>query len=711
MVRSLKWYNNTKGFILIIVKEDDMNSIEQRATEILKDAYGQSAEFRKGQLEAIVSVVSKHKTLVVQKTGWGKSLVYFIATKILRQRGAGPTIIVSPLLALMNNQIDSADVLGIKAITINSANRDQWDYLYQELHSYDAIIVSPERLSDEMFMNNLQSVKRIELFVVDEAHSISDWGHDFRPDYQRIVKLLKQLPKDIAILGTTATANNRVIDDIKSQLGSDLVVSRGALMRDNLSIQINPKQTREERLAWITQALSFDERLHNEQGIIYCLTQRDCETVANFLKVFKISAESYHSGLGLDEDGANIAEQRLLRFHSGKTKVLVSTIKLGMGYDKSDIRFIIHYQLPENLISYYQQIGRSGRDGILSYVFLLHGYEDEEILDYFIQGSQSQPALLSNIIELCKKGAKQSEILSKLNISYGKLNEALKYLQVNDYLIKDKSIYFTNDDLVFNCFEEKIKQENLNAIRYEELEKLKQYVETDQCMMHFIATELDSPDKNENCGICANCLNREILSFDVNPVNLNYAERYLHSNHGVIEPRKQWPNRQKIVESERMKEGWVLTNDYYSTLGKLVQKGKNIDRIFSQELVSKSAEFLKDKVKLYHIDLIVAVPSLRTKDLVPRYARAVANLLNVTYEDAIIKTKNTPKQNTKMNSAMQYDNIRDTFKINETVIQGKTILLMDDMIESTWTLTVIASDLLKAGAHAVYPFSITRIGG
>lgn len=239
MVRSLKWYNNTKGFILIIVKEDDMNSIEQRATEILKDAYGQSAEFRKGQLEAIVSVVSKHKTLVVQKTGWGKSLVYFIATKILRQRGAGPTIIVSPLLALMNNQIDSADVLGIKAITINSANRDQWDYLYQELHSYDAIIVSPERLSDEMFMNNLQSVKRIELFVVDEAHSISDWGHDFRPDYQRIVKLLKQLPKDIAILGTTATANNRVIDDIKSQLGSDLVVSRGALMRDNLSIQIN----------------------------------------------------------------------------------------------------------------------------------------------------------------------------------------------------------------------------------------------------------------------------------------------------------------------------------------------------------------------------------------------------------------------------------------------------------------------------------------
>lgn len=688
-----------------------MNEIEQIAIKILKEAYGHDAEFRDGQLEAIVSVVSKNKTLVVQKTGWGKSVVYFVATKILRDRGAGPTIIVSPLLALMNNQIDSAEVLGINAITINSDNRDEWDDIYNALEDYDAIIVSPERLSDETFMSKLEVLEQIQLFVVDEAHSISDWGHDFRPDYQRIVKLLKQLPKDIAILGTTATANNRVIDDIKTQLGADLVVSRGDLMRDNLAIQINPKQTREERLAWITQALSFDERLKDEQGIIYCLTQRDCETVANFLKVFKISVESYHSGLGKDEDGHNIAEERLNRFHEGTTKVLVSTIKLGMGYDKSNIRFVIHYQLPENLISYYQQIGRSGRDGVLSYVFLLHGYEDEEILNYFIQGAQSKPELLSEIIEVCREGAKQSEILSQFNISYGKLNEALKYLQVNEYLIKDKAIYKTNSNLMFNDREERVKQESLNSIRYSELEKLKDYVNTKQCMMNFIARELDAPDTNEKCGICANCLGEAIISFDVNPTNLDYAERYLRKNHGVIEPRRQWPNRKRIPEEERMQEGWVLANDYYSSLGKLVQVGKNVDIVFSRVLVDKSVEFLRDKVEEYQIDLIVAVPSLRTKDLVPNFARKVARGLGIEYQEAIIKTVNSPKQNTQMNSAMQYENVVGTFDIDDTRIQGRKILLVDDMVESKWTLTVISSELLKEGAGCVFPFVLTRIGG
>lgn len=260
------------------------NSIAEQAISILKQAYGADAEFREGQLEAIIAVVEKRKTLVVQKTGWGKSVVYFIASKILRQNGAGPTIIVSPLLALMKNQIDSAAKLGIKAATINSDNRDDWEELYENLESLDAIIISPERLSNEGFMERLEAVQNIQLFVVDEAHSISDWGHDFRPDYQRIVQLLDNFSENIAILGTTATANNRVIADIKRQLGEDLVVVRGDLIRENLAIQINPPQNREGRLAWLGQNLYFDERLKDGQGIIYCLTQRDCESVAEFLR-------------------------------------------------------------------------------------------------------------------------------------------------------------------------------------------------------------------------------------------------------------------------------------------------------------------------------------------------------------------------------------------------------------------------------------------
>lgn len=688
-----------------------MNYIELRAIEILKESYGEGASFRDGQLEAITSVVSKNKTLVVQKTGWGKSVVYFIGTKILREMGAGPTIIVSPLLALMNNQIDSAEILGINAITINSDNRDDWDSIYNNFNTYDAIIVSPERLSDDTFMQHLDHLNNLELFVVDEAHSISDWGHDFRPDYQRIVKLLNKLPEDIAILGTTATANNRVIDDIQNQLGSGLVVTRGDLMRENLSIQVNPKQTREERLAWTAQALNFDERLINEQGIIYCLTQRDCETVADFLKICKVSVESYHSGLGFGENGNNIAEERLQRFHNGETKVLVSTIKLGMGYDKSNIRFIIHYQLPENLISYYQQIGRSGRDGVLSYVFLLHGYEDEDILNYFIQGAQSKPELLNDIVNISKEGSRFTEILSKFNISYGKLNEALKYLEVNEYLIKEKAVYTMNPNLVFNGESERLKQENLNSIRYAELHKLKEYVDTKTCYMNFIAKELDAPDTNNHCGICSNCLNEEIISYDINVNNLDLANRYLRNNYGIIEPRRQWADHKRIKEEERMQEGWVLANDYYSSLGKLVQIGKNVDMNFSQELVTKSYEHLKDKVEKEKIDLIVSIPSLRTQNLVSDFAQSLAKELNVEYQEVLIKTKNTPKQNTQMNSVMQHDNIKGSFSIDPSHIQEKSILLVDDFVDSRWTLTIASSELIRNGAYKVFPFTITRVGG
>lgn len=688
-----------------------MESIEVLANRILKDAYGEDAKFRDGQLEAIVAVVSKRKTLVVQKTGWGKSVVYFVATKILRDSGAGPTIIVSPLLALMNNQIDSAEVLGINAITINSDNRSEWTDIYTRLNSYDVIIVSPERLSDESFMEHINELDRLELFVVDEAHSISDWGHDFRPDYQRIVKLLSHLPSSMAILGTTATANNRVIEDIRTQLGSELVVSRGDLMRDNLAIQVNPKQTREERLAWITQALSFDERLINEQGIIYCLTQRDCETVANFLKVFKLSVESYHSGLGFDEDGVNIAESRLERFHRGETKVLVSTIKLGMGYDKSNIRFIMHYQLPENLISYYQQIGRAGRDGVLSYVFLLHGYEDEEILNYFIEGAQSKPELLSNIIEVCQNGARQNEMLSQFNISYSKLSEALKYLQVHEYLIKDKAVYTTNPNKVFNAEAELVKQKTLNDIRFNELNKLKDYLQTESCFMHYIANELDAPDNKDKCGICVNCLKTPLISFNVNVNNLNLAERYFKNNHGVITARKQYPNRTKIKDEHRMETGFILANDYYSNTGKQVNEGKHVSMHFSNALVEKSIDYLQPKVLDSKIDLIVPISSLRYPNLVSDFARRLALGLNVDYADALIKTKPSMKQNTCMNSAMQYANVVDTFEVIEELVKDKVVLLVDDMVDSKWTMTVVSIELLKANVKAVYPFALVKIGG
>lgn len=684
--------------------------IKNRANQILKQAYGPKATFREGQLEAIISVVEKRKTLVIQKTGWGKSIVYFIATKILIEDGAGPSIIVSPLLALMKNQVDSAAKLGINAITINSDTRDDWDYIYTKLNSYDAIIISPERLSNERFMENLSSVKNIELFVVDEAHSISDWGHDFRPDYQRIVNLIDQFPSDIAILGTTATANNRVVSDIKNQLGNDLFVVRGDLIRDKLAIQINPIQSREERLEWLTHNLLHDERLKNGQGIIYCLTQRDCEIVTGFLKKHNISAEAYHSGLGKDSLNNDIAPQRIEGFNVGKIRILVATIKLGMGYDKLDIRFIIHYQLPQNLISYYQQIGRAGRDGNLAYALLLHGTEDQDTLDFFIRGVQAKPELLEDIMNIVQSGEILNYMLLMININRSKLLEALKYLSVHEHIYKDGTIYRRNIHSTFNTETERTKQIALNTTRVNELENLKEYLHINTCYMKFVADELDAPDTKTSCGICAICLGHPIIPTNIHSDHLLGATAYLKNKHGKVEPRKQWGTGGNIPESLRFKAGWILSDDYYSEVGKKVKEDKYTNNRFSNELVTLSVGFIQQKVSNENIDLVVAVPSLRRADLVPDFAERLSQLLSLPFENAVIKTDIAVEQKTLLNSAQQQENIKDSITIDLHKVFGKTILLVDDMVDSRWSFTIIATKLLSAGAKAVYPFALVKTG-
>ena len=684
--------------------------IENQAISILKQAYGQDAEFRDGQLEAIVSVVEKKKTLVIQKTGWGKSIVYFIATKILRQNGAGPAVIVSPLLALMKNQIDSAAKLGINAVTINSDNREKWDQIYTNLNRYDALIISPERLSNDEFMQYLSQVRNIQLFVVDEAHSISDWGHDFRPDYQRIVKLLDNFPANIAILGTTATANNRVIADIKKQLGDDLIIVRGNLIRENLAIQINPSQTREERLAWLAERLYYDEKLKSGQGIIYCLTQRDCETVSEFLKSNTISAEAYHSGLGKNDTNVDIAQQRMADFDNGKIRILVSTIKLGMGYDKADIRFVIHYQLPQNLISYYQQIGRAGRDSKMAYAILLHGNEDEEILEYFIEGVQAKPELLNDIMELTKLGANLNCMLAELNIKRSKLFEALKYLSVHNHIYKDGSIYRRNVNSNFDSASEKMKQDQLNLVRGHELEKLKEYIVIQSCSMKFVSAELDAPDKKESCGICANCVGQYLVPTTIATQNIYNATVFLKNKHGKILPRKKWGNGGYIQANLQMKEGWVLSDDYYSEIGQKVKQGKYTDNQFSNELVLLSREYLLDKVMTNNIDEVVAVPSLRRPALVPNFANSLAQLLGLPFENAIYKKNEAVEQKTLLNSPQQQENIQNSTEIDYNKVYGKTILLVDDMVDSRWSFTVLAAKLLQSGATAVYPFALVKTG-
>src|SRR5688572_9574515 len=348
-------------------------TVDTRAAELLGALAGPHARFRPHQLEAVRDLVDdRGRVLCVQRTGWGKSAVYFLATALLRERGAGPALIVSPLLALMRNQIAAAERLGISAYTVNSTNRDAWDEVRMLLadDAIDLLLISPERLNNPQFRETMLPLfmERVGLLVVDEAHCVSDWGHDFRPDYRRIRDVLAGLADDVAVLCTTATANDRVVADVTEQLRTgtqrdeQLTVYRGALARRSLRLEVAVLPEPAARLAWLA---SWLPQLPGS-GIVYCLTKRDTETVAEWLRGQGITAIAY-SGEVADEERVE-AERRLL---ANDVKAVVATSALGMGYDKPDLGFVVHYQAPSSAIAYYQQVGRAGRGVEEAHVILL----------------------------------------------------------------------------------------------------------------------------------------------------------------------------------------------------------------------------------------------------------------------------------------------------------------------------------------------------
>src|SRR2546421_279638 len=353
---------------------------QAQAQGLLRQMLGGTADFRDGQWKAIDLVVNqRRRVLVVQRTGWGKSIVYFLATRILRDTGAGPTLLISPLLSLMRNQILATEKLAVRAATIHSENFAAWGEVEAALaaNRLDLLMVSAERLANPEFMQRLMPLLqgRVGLFVVDEAHCISDWGHDFRPDYRRILQVMKLLPTGAPVLCTTATANDRVVRDIETQI-PQLHVLRGPLVRSSLRLYNIRLAHQSDRLAWLAH---FLPQLPGN-GIVYCLTIQDARRVAAGLQRNSISARAYHADLeGVER--VEIEEQ-LLR---NEVKALVATVALGMGFDKPDLGFVIHFQRPASVVHYYQQVGRAGRALENANGILLGGAEDDEIADYFIR--------------------------------------------------------------------------------------------------------------------------------------------------------------------------------------------------------------------------------------------------------------------------------------------------------------------------------------
>jgi ATP-dependent DNA helicase RecQ len=672
--------------------------------------FGEDADFRDGQWEAIGQAVSSKRALIVQQTGWGKSVVYFIATKILRSRGKGPTILISPLLSLVRNQIQSAQRLGITAASINSQNVDEWDEVKRKLRedTCDVLLISPEQLANRDRLNEWMACIRqgIGLFVVDEAHCISDWGHDFRPDYRRIVHIIHALPPNVPVLATTATANRRVVDDIVTQLGN-IEVFRGPLVRESLRIQVIALADQSERLAWLIENIPNMPGV----GIVYCLTVSDCGKVSRWLQMHGVGARQYTGQMDAEERKALEAA-----FMNNEIKCLVATVALGMGYDKADIGFVVHYQRPGNVVSYYQQIGRAGRRLDNAYVVLLGGVEDDDIQEYFIRTAFPTEMEMRQVVQALEKsenGLKRNQILGQVNIRATRLEKCLKYLEVESVVSKEGEQYYRTAN---EWSADQAKSELITRRRYEELEEMKRFVALDTCHMQFLAEKLGD-DHAKPCAKCSNCTGEKFFKATPGQANVLEAIAFLKGEYIPIEKRMLWPagilapTQKKIPDCLQVEDGRALCAYGDAGWGKYIYEDKYTRSFFREELVDASVKLIKDWLGP-RVDQMQAayIPSLNKPELVRSFARRVAGKLGIPCLDIIQKTAETRPQKELENSAFQCQNVLNGFSVKDGC-PNCDMLLIDDLVDSKWTLTVCGSMLREHGAGRVYPFAIASAAG
>lgn len=696
---------------------------KQNALMLLRTALDDPvAEFHHGQWEAIDGLVNyRRKLIVVERTGWGKSLVYFIGTRLLRDHAAGPTIIVSPLLALMRNQIESAQRLGVRAATINSSNRDRWDQVKQQIRAdrIDALLISPERLANDAFVEDvlLPIANRVGLFVVDEVHCISDWGHDFRPDYRRLIGVLRQMPPNTPVLGTTATANDRVIKDINDLLG-DVDVQRGALVRPSLCLQAVRMPDQGARLAWLAQNVPALPGT----GIVYVLTVRDAEIVASWLNQQGISAHAYYSGATKDgfansDEYRRFLEERLLE---NDMKALVATTALGMGYDKPDIGFVIHYQAPGSVVAYYQQVGRAGRAIDSAYGILLSGREDDDIHEYFRRTAFPREEEVNLILRVLgsSDGLTMHELQRRVNMRQGQIEKVLKLLSLESPapVIKEGQ-HWKRTAVSFRMDRERMR--HLTRQREEEWQEVLDYINTRGCLMAYLQKTLNDPHAAE-CGRCANCMGKPVVAAEFDHALAVSAYRFLRHNEFPIKPRKKIPVGalekfefpRNLPADLRASEGRVLSRWNDAGWGIQVAEDKQNGR-FRDDLVEAITDMYRHRWRPEPAaEWVVCVPSQRHPELVPDFARRLAQRLELPFVDAIHKIRENQPQKMQENSFHQCRNLDGAFSVPCSV-PDSPVLLVDDIMDSGWTVTILAVLLHRAGSGPVYPVALasTSTGG
>lgn len=646
----------------------------------------------------------------MQKTGWGKSFVYFIATKLLREAGHGPVLLISPLLALMRNQIAAAKRMGLRAATINSDNLDDWTDVEAKLgrDEIDILLISPERLANDRFRTQVLAAiaERISMLVIDEAHCISDWGHDFRPHYRLLERIVRTLPPNLRLLATTATANNRVMDDLAAVLGPNLEVSRGDLNRTSLTLQTIRLPSQAERLAWLAEQLATLEG----HGIIYTLTVHDAYQVADWLKTRGFNVEAYTGETG---DRREELEQALL---DNQIKALVATTALGMGYDKPDLAFVIHYQMPGSVVAYYQQVGRAGRALDAAYGVLLSGEEESKITDWFIKSAFPTRQEVADVLEALEKehyGLSIPELLSRVNLSKGRIEKTIALLSLESPapIAKQGSKWQLTAAALSEGFW--VRAERLTALRRDEHQQMQAYVSLPFGEhMGFLIRALDGDSSVVSPPTLAP------LPIHVNDDLVRDAVAFLRRTSLPIQPRLQWPAggmplshmQGKIPENLRAQPGKALCTWDDAGWGQLVKQGKYRDHHFADSLVAACVKMIDGWNPQPTPAWVTCIPSLRHPDLVPDFAQRLAGALNLPFHRLLQKTDNRPEQKTMANSAQQARNIDGSLALNGQAVPDGPVLLIDDMVDSRWTLTVAAWLLRKGGSGAVWPLALSQTG-
>ncbi len=712
--------------------------MRERAEEVLRRLAGEHAVLREDQWRAIEAlVIDRRRVLCVQRTGWGKSAVYFVATALLRDGvtaepgdpPAGPTVIVSPLLALMRNQVEAAARAGIRARTINSANLEEWGEITEEIRAgeVDVLLISPERLNNPDFRDNVLPglAAGTGLLVVDEAHCVSDWGHDFRPDYRRLRTFLAGLPARTPVLATTATANARVTADVAEQLG-DALVLRGSLDRDSLRLAVLRLEQPARRLGWLADHL---ERLPGS-GIIYTLTVAGALETADFLRSRGFAVASY---TGQSEDAERrAAEQDLL---DNRIKALVATSALGMGFDKPDLGFVVHVGAPPSPIAYYQQVGRAGRAVEHAEVVLLPGAEDAAIWRYFASlAFPPEEQVRSVLANLSPDRPMSTPALEPVvDLRRARLELMLKVLDVDGAVRRTRGGWLaTGEPWTYDG----ARLRRVAEARTAEQRSMVEYAETGACRMEFLRRCLDDPDA-EPCGRCDNCAG-PLFDAEVSEESLAAAYAFLGRPGVELAPKKLWPTgmesvgvplKGKIAPTEQIAAGRAIGRlsdlGWGSRLRGLVGPSEydapdpGGDGPIPDDVAAAVVEVLKawangDDRWAQRPAAVAAMSSRRRPKLVRSLAEHIARVGRLPMLGEV-ESSGPVASGPRGNSAQRVRALYGAFDVppelaDELSTLEGPVLLVDDLVDSGWTMTLAGRALRQAGAPAVLPFALAVAG-